>query len=175
MPDTSRAQLIHIDVDRRLGHEWDEWNGQPLPNEGNYDSSPALFFIGSAAALAAALLLGTLLIFLLAPRIALLDAGLPRALWIGLAWWLAPAGAYRLIAPVSRVRAILLAAALPTLATVLVEWFTPVQTTNLLRALAGAPLGGAGALVLARAMATLHYERCTRRPLVPSSPQPPPT
>jgi uncharacterized membrane protein len=89
--------------------------------------------------------------------------------------WLAPAGAYRLIAPVSRVRAILLAAALPTLATVLVEWFTPVQTTNLLRALAGAPLGGAGALVLARAMATLHYERCTRRPLVPSSPQPPPT
>ncbi|MGE5090793.1 MAG: DUF116 domain-containing protein [Bacillota bacterium] len=95
MPDTSRAQLIHIDVDRRLGHEWDEWNGQPLPNEGNYDSSPALFFIWSAAALAAALLLGTLLIFLLAPRIALLDAGLPRALWIGLAvvavvslaWW----------------------------------------------------------------------------------------
>ena len=95
MPDTSRAQLIHIDVDRRLGHEWDEWNGQPLPNEGNYDSSPALFFIWSAAALAAALLLCTLLIFLLAPRIALLDAGLPRALWIGLAvvavvslaWW----------------------------------------------------------------------------------------
>ena len=95
MPDTSRAQLIHIDVDRRLGHEWDEWNGQPLPNEGNYDSSPALFFIWSAAALAAALLLGTLLIFLLAPRLALLDAGLPHALWItlavvagvSLAWW----------------------------------------------------------------------------------------
>ena len=95
MPDTSRAQLIHIDVDRRLGHEWDEWNGQPLPNEGNYDSAPALFFIWSAAALAAALLLGTLLIFLLAPRLALLDAGLPHALWItlavvagvSLAWW----------------------------------------------------------------------------------------
>jgi hypothetical protein len=95
MPDTSRAQLIHIDVDRRLGHEWDEWNGQPLPNEGNYDSAPALFFIWSAGVLAAALLLGTLLIFLLAPRIALIHAALPRALWIALAvvavvslaWW----------------------------------------------------------------------------------------
>ena len=95
MPDTSRAQLIHIDVDRRLGHEWDEWNGQPLPNQGNYDSSPALFFIWSAAALAAALLLGTLLIFLLAPRLGLLGAGLPRALWlalgvvavVSLVWW----------------------------------------------------------------------------------------
>src|SRR5258705_9528486 len=26
----ARAQLIHIEVDRRLGHEWDEWNGRPL-------------------------------------------------------------------------------------------------------------------------------------------------
>jgi uncharacterized membrane protein len=92
------------------------------------------------------------------------------ALWT----WLAPAAAYRVIAPVSRVRVMLLAAALPTVVTVLVEWVTPVQTSNALRALAGAPLGGAGALVMARAMATLHYERCTRRPLVPSSPQQPP-
>ena len=54
MPETPRAQLIHIDVDRRLGHEWDEWDGRPLPNRGDYDSSPALFFVWSAAALAAA-------------------------------------------------------------------------------------------------------------------------
>jgi len=95
MPDPSRAQLIHIDVDRRLGHEWDEWNGQPLPNAGNYDSSPSLFFAWSAGALVAALLIGTLLIFLLAPRLGLLAAGLPRVLWIvlaataavALAWW----------------------------------------------------------------------------------------
>ena len=40
MSDTPRAQLIHIDVDRRLGHEWDEWDGKPLPNSGNYDSAP---------------------------------------------------------------------------------------------------------------------------------------
>ena len=45
MPEPARAQLIHIDVDRRLGHEWDEWDGKPLPNQGNYDSSPVLFFV----------------------------------------------------------------------------------------------------------------------------------
>ena len=49
MAETPRAQLIHIDVDRRLGHEWDEWDGKPLPNQGNYDSPPALFFAWSAA------------------------------------------------------------------------------------------------------------------------------
>ena len=32
MADSSRPHLIHIDVDRRLGHEWDEWDGKPLPN-----------------------------------------------------------------------------------------------------------------------------------------------
>jgi hypothetical protein len=39
-----KAELIHIEVDRRLGHEWDEWNGKPLPNAGNY-AAPALRFI----------------------------------------------------------------------------------------------------------------------------------
>ena len=52
MPDTPRPQLIHLDVDRRLGHEWDEWDGRPLPNQGNYDSPPALFFAWSAITLA---------------------------------------------------------------------------------------------------------------------------
>src|SRR3970040_548546 len=54
MSETPRAQLIHIDVDRRLGHEWDEWDGRPLPNRGDYDSSPTLFFGWSAAGRAAA-------------------------------------------------------------------------------------------------------------------------
>ena len=35
MAESSRPQLIHIDVDRRLGHEWDEWDGKPLPNRGD--------------------------------------------------------------------------------------------------------------------------------------------
>ena len=47
MSDTPRAQLIHIDVDRRLGHEWDEWDGRPLPNRGDFDSVPvALLRLG---------------------------------------------------------------------------------------------------------------------------------
>ncbi len=95
MPDHSRAQLIHIDVDRRLGHEWDEWDGQPLPNGGNYDSSPGLFFAWSAGALVVALAAATALIYLLAPRLALLHPALPHLIWIALAvtaavtamWW----------------------------------------------------------------------------------------
>ncbi len=93
MSDIPRAQLIHIDVDRRLGHEWDEWDGKPLPNRGDYDSSPALFFRWSALALLVGLGIAALLLFLLAPRVADLDAGLPRILWIaftavaGLLWF----------------------------------------------------------------------------------------
>lgn len=95
MPDTSRAQLIHIDVDRRLGHEWDEWDGKPLPNSGNYDSSPGLFFAWSAGALVVALAAATLVIYLLAPRVALLHPAIPRMLWVALGslalftavWW----------------------------------------------------------------------------------------
>lgn len=95
MPDAPRAQLIHIDVDRRLGHEWDEWDGRPLPNAGNYDSPPALFFAWSAAALVVGLAVCALAIFLLGPRLALLHPKIPRRLWTALAtvsavlwvWW----------------------------------------------------------------------------------------
>jgi uncharacterized protein len=95
MSETSRAQLIHIDVDRRLGHEWDEWDGRPLPNRGDYDSPPLLFFLWSAAALAAGFGLLALVLFLLGPRLATLHPAVPRVLWIGLAavalllfaWW----------------------------------------------------------------------------------------
>jgi uncharacterized protein len=95
MSETSRAQLIHIDVDRRLGHEWDEWDGKPLPHRGDYDSPPALFFVWSAAALVVGLGLAGLALFLLGPRLADLHALIPRVLWTGLAlaafvlwvWW----------------------------------------------------------------------------------------
>jgi hypothetical protein len=90
-----RAELIHIEVDRRLGHEWDEWDGKPLPNAGNYDSPPALFFGWSAMAIGTGLALGALVLFLLSPRLALLAGGIPRVLWLTLAglaalawlWW----------------------------------------------------------------------------------------
>ncbi|HEX6105987.1 MAG TPA: DUF116 domain-containing protein [Gemmatimonadales bacterium] len=95
MSEIPRAQLIHIDVDRRLGHEWDEWDGRPLPNQGNYDSSPALFFLWSAVALAAGLAVLGLALFLLAPRLAGLHPAIPALLrgtlaalgLVLLAWW----------------------------------------------------------------------------------------
>ncbi len=95
MSETPRAQLIHIDVDRRLGHEWDEWDGRPLPNRGDYDSSPLLFFVWSAAALLAAFAVLALALYLLGPRLALLHPALPGLLWLGiggtgavlLGWW----------------------------------------------------------------------------------------
>lgn len=95
MPESPRAQLIHIDVDRRLGHEWDEWDGKPLPNRGDYDSSPILFFRWSALALLLGLGLLAIALYLFAPRLADLHAGLPRLLGTVLAaaalvlwlWW----------------------------------------------------------------------------------------
>jgi hypothetical protein len=95
MSDTPRAQLIHIDVDRRLGHEWDEWDGRPLPNGGDYDSAPRLFFFWSAAALLLAGAAVALALFLLGPRLAAAYQALPRILWLALAaggvllalWW----------------------------------------------------------------------------------------
>ena len=95
MSDAQRAQLIHIDVDRRLGHEWDEWDGTPLQNLGNYDSPVALFFAWSAVALAVALGVLALIAELLSPHIAHLSAEVPTYVWLGLGvaagvlwlWW----------------------------------------------------------------------------------------
>src|SRR4026209_1495272 len=84
MAEGPRAQLIHIDVDRRLGHEWDEWDGRPLPNQGNYDSPPALFFAWSAITLAVGLGVTALGLFLLAPRLAGLWPSAPGLLWSAL-------------------------------------------------------------------------------------------
>jgi hypothetical protein len=91
-----KAQLIHIEVDRRLGHEWDEWDGNPLPGNGNFDSPPSLFLGWSAAALAAVFGLTALVLFVVAPRLALIDAAVPRYLWLALGlvaglswiWWI---------------------------------------------------------------------------------------
>jgi uncharacterized protein len=95
MAELPRAQLIHIDVDRRLGHEWDEWDGRPLPNSGDYDSPPRLFFAWSAATLLVLLAAVALVLFLLTPRIGTLHGAAPALLWGGLllaaialgTWW----------------------------------------------------------------------------------------
>src|SRR5918995_2002846 len=107
MADGARAQLIHIDVDRRLGHEWDEWDGRPLPNSGNYDSSPALFFAWSAITLVVGLGLVALVVFLLAPRLADAHPNAPRIIWSALLlagsilwiWWAALFLSYELKRP----------------------------------------------------------------------------
>src|SRR2546422_4648871 len=78
-----RAQLIHLEVDRRLGHEWDEWDGRPLPNGGNFDAAPRLFFRWSLGWILAAGFAAALLLLLLAPRLELLAPELPVVLgWI---------------------------------------------------------------------------------------------
>lgn len=74
-------KILQLRPDRRLGHEWDDWDGQPIPNDGVYHEPPGLFFalIGAwfgaiALALAAAL-------WLVAPRLATFWAPLPALLW----------------------------------------------------------------------------------------------
>ena len=83
--DTPRAQLIHIETDRRLGHEWDEWNGQPLPRNGDFSARPGLFFRFAALTIVVAMAAGAAVIFLFAPRLAAVWSPLPRALELALA------------------------------------------------------------------------------------------
>src|SRR2546425_1807375 len=88
--DASRAQLIHIETDRRLGHEWDEWDGGPLPSGGDFSAPPGLFFRYAALTLVVLWAVAAGVLFLLSPRLAALAPALPRAV----GWALA--GAFRL-------------------------------------------------------------------------------
>ncbi len=81
----AKAQLIHIEVDRRLGHEWDEWNGRPLPNSGDFSAAPGLFFRFAALTIAATLAVLALLLYLVGPRLAGVWRPAPDVLWIALA------------------------------------------------------------------------------------------
>jgi len=80
-----RAQLIHIEVDRRLGHEWDEWNGKPLPAGGDFSAPPGLFFRFAVLTLAVLAGAAALLLYIVAPRLAALAPVLPTVLWLALA------------------------------------------------------------------------------------------
>src|SRR5256712_7598786 len=82
--DTPRAQLIHSEPDRRLGHEWDEWDGRPLPGNGDFSAPPGLFFRFAALTIGIGMALGAALIFLLGPRLGTLWPLLPGTLWIAL-------------------------------------------------------------------------------------------
>lgn len=82
--ETPRAQLIHIETDRRLGHEWDEWNGQPLPGNGDFSAPPRLFFWFAALSIVIAMAVGAAVLFLFAPRLAAVWSPLPRVLQLAL-------------------------------------------------------------------------------------------
>src|SRR5256712_3590760 len=79
--DAPRAQLIHIETDRRLGHEWDEWDGRPLPGNGDFSAPPGLFFRFAALTIGIGMAVGAGLIFLLGPRLGSLWAVPPRPPW----------------------------------------------------------------------------------------------
>src|SRR4026208_814744 len=96
MPEASeRPELIHLDVDRRLGHEWDEWDGSPLAGGGNFDAAPRLFFGWSVLWIIGSAGIAALVLLLLAPGLALRGAGLSPLLGWGvgvaagvlLLWW----------------------------------------------------------------------------------------
>ena len=83
--DSPRAQLIHIETDRRLGHEWDEWDGKPLPGNGDFSAPPGVFLRYAGLTLALVAAGAAALIFVLAPRLAAVAAVLPSGLWLALA------------------------------------------------------------------------------------------
>ena len=79
-------------MDRRLGHEWDEWNGRPLPNRGDFSAAPSLFFGFAGLTIAAGMGIVALLLYLIGPRLGSLWRPMPQVQWIalgvlaGLAW-----------------------------------------------------------------------------------------
>jgi len=74
--------LVKIETDRRLGHEWDEWNGQPLPNAGDFRTTAGKYFLFTALGIAGLVVAGLVGIYLLSPRLAQLASWLPRALYL---------------------------------------------------------------------------------------------
>src|SRR2546423_10715763 len=78
---SARAQLIRIETDRRLGHEWHEWDGKPLPGGGDFSAQPGLFFRFAAVTIAAGMAAGAAVGFLLPPPPADRWAGLAHPLW----------------------------------------------------------------------------------------------
>jgi hypothetical protein len=85
MPSTSlKPSLIRVEVDRRLGHEWDEWDGKPLPDGGSFAAPPRRFFLHAALTLAVAAGAAYLAAYLLDPRLAALWQPLPLVVMLGL-------------------------------------------------------------------------------------------
>jgi hypothetical protein len=74
--------LVKIETDRRLGHEWDEWDGKPLANNGDFRTTTGKYFLFTAVGIAGIVIAGAAGIYLLSPRLAQLASWLPRALYV---------------------------------------------------------------------------------------------
>ena len=81
--------LIKIETDRRLGHEWDEWDGGALDNGGDFTSPTRLYFGFTAVGIVLVAILAAAAVYLLAPRLAFLSRRLPLALYLGIASFVA--------------------------------------------------------------------------------------
>ena len=74
--------LIKLETDRRLGHEWDEWDGRPLDNDGDFRAgSTTKYWLFTAVGLLLVALVAAGAIYLLAPRLALVHPLIPPALY----------------------------------------------------------------------------------------------
>lgn len=78
-------RILQLRTDRRLGHEWDDWDGLPLPDNGVYREPPGLFFRLVAAWFGSWILAGSIVLWLVAPRLAQLWSPLPTLLGLVLA------------------------------------------------------------------------------------------
>ena len=83
-PGSSRHSglLVKIETDRRLGHEWDEWDGKPLANAGDFRTTTGKYFLFTALGIAGIVVVGAIGIYLLTPRLAQLASWLPRTLYL---------------------------------------------------------------------------------------------
>lgn len=74
-------RLLQLRTDRRLGHEWDDWDGLPVPNDGIYHEPPRLFFglVGAYGAVVAVVLAA--IVWLVSPRLGQVWSGLPGVVW----------------------------------------------------------------------------------------------
>ena len=84
-PSRPTGVLIKLDTDRRLGHEWDEWDGAPLANGGDFRTTASRYFLFTSVGLVLVLGAAALFVLLLAPRLAQLASWLPLVLYAAIA------------------------------------------------------------------------------------------
>lgn len=76
----AKPQILQLRPDRRLGHEWDDWDGLPVPDDGIYHEPAGLFYGLTAAWFTAAWLAVAGLCWLVSPRLGTISGALPMIL-----------------------------------------------------------------------------------------------